>query len=313
MTSINIRPINFEEDISDVTKLLRKSTSLPFSVRILREANMLIPQNRQQYQIIATRENQIIGFGDVGHDSQMAPGRFWVYIIVRENERNLGVGKLLYDECLKYAKSNHAMFLMTEVQESCLEGLRFAESRGYKITHKFIISRLQLEVDNTFQQTPQSILLQQKGVEFFSLNDLSNYEEKLMDLYRSVAKDNPGIGTLFIPFEAIQKYIPTASWCLGDYQIIAMKDGRWIGLGLSSYFHEDKCAYNIFTGVDKDFRRQGVAKTLKELSILKLKNYGAKEIITTTDSRSAKMTVINRDLGYKVVGGYYVLATNHAD
>lgn len=311
MLNIDIRPINFEENIYDVVNLLRASTSLPFNDRILREARRLVPQDRQQHQIIATRKNQIIGFGDVGHDPQMAPGRFWIYVTVRENDRNLGIGKLLYDECLKYAISNHAAFLMTEVQGNSLEGLKFAESRGYKVTHDFIVSRLRL--DNISLEMPQEVLHKQQGVEYFSFDDLSGYEMEFLDLYRSVAKDNPGIGTLFIPFEVARKYIPTASWCLSDCQIAAVKDGRWIGLCLSSYFEEDKCAYNIFTGVDKNFRRRGIAMKLKELSILKLKHYGAREIITTTDSRSAKMLIINRDLGYKAVGGYYVLTANCAD
>ena len=86
-----------------------------------------------------------------------------------------------------------------------------------------------------------------------------------------------------------------------------MMDGaeKYVGLSAVGYFASDNYMYNLFTGVDREYRGRRLAQALKALSIRFAQEYGADYIITHNDSQNGPMLAINRKLGYQPLPGVY--------
>jgi GNAT superfamily N-acetyltransferase len=204
--------------------------------------------------------------------------------------------------------------LDTEALEQCPEGLAFAQKRGFVIDHHMFKSKIDLA---TFDGTPYDGLvdsLKAEGFRFFSLAEASDTLEarrKLYALNYAAAMDDPSSTGSFIDFENFNRNFDTASWFRAEGQILAsvMVGGeeRYVGLSAVGYFVTDNYMYNLFTGVDREYRGRKLAQALKSLSIRFAKEFGADYIITHNDSQNAPMLAVNRKLGYQPLPGVYRL------
>jgi ribosomal protein S18 acetylase RimI-like enzyme len=64
----------------------------------------------------------------------------------------------------------------------------------------------------------------------------------------------------------------------------------------------------VYSGVDPDYRRHGVAATLKAASMVSAQLAGARSVTTENDESNEPMLRVNRKLGMKPSVGYWGLA-----
>ena len=145
------------------------------------------------------------------------------------------------------------------------------------------------------------------GIRFFTLADLGNTEEAQRRLYALnglLARDTPGYQS-WLPFEAFQAQVCSASWYRADGQIVAAAGETWVGMAAVGFFVNTQSMHNMITGVERPFRGRGIALALKLLSIRCARSYSAHYLRTNNDSENAPMLAINRKLGYRPEPGLY--------
>ncbi len=186
--------------------------------------------------------------------------------------------------------------------------LRFAQVRGFQIDRHIFESTLDLATfdESRFAGVIESV--QAQGVRFFSLADVGNTEDnqrKLYELNKRTALDIPGSDGTFRRFEDFQKTVFEASWFRAQGQILVADGDAWVGLSVAGYFAATNSAYNMHTGVLKEYCGRKIALALKLLATRFVRACGATYVRTNNDSQNAPILTINRKLGYKPEPGYY--------
>ena len=88
-----------------------------------------------RFQVAATLAcRRIVGFAEtVHHQRTMPSGQFHFRVIVDREERGRGIGGMLYDDLLQFAREQGATRLSVDVLMRSTEGLRFATRRGFNV------------------------------------------------------------------------------------------------------------------------------------------------------------------------------------
>jgi GNAT superfamily N-acetyltransferase len=256
-------------------------------------------------------ENQMIGMSDVQRESWMRPGHFWLQVIVDPKWRRQGIGSMLFDDGVRFGRTQGASVLESTVRDDDSASLRFAEQRGYQIERHSFDSTLDLI---SFDESKFADLIETvraEGFRFFSFAETGPLSEeskcKLYELNRVTALDNPGNNRTFPSFDSFSKNVFEASWFRADMQLLAAYGEQWVGLSAVALYDEGNYAFNAFTGVLQAYRGRGIATALKLHAIRLAQRFGARYIRTNNDSLNAPMLAVNRKLGYRPETGLFQL------
>lgn len=313
---VNLRPIAPATDFPRMAEILNTARPEPLTAQILHEWEAQAPADLVRQRTAAVDETgRIVGVGRAQREPWMKPGRFWLSVVVDPGQRRQGVGALLYDDALRFAREHGATGLEGEARDDCPECLRFAERRGFKVDRHLFESTLDLA---TFDAAPFAGIVagaEAAGIRFFTLADLGDTEEaqrRLHALNRRLALDIVGRDDTFAPFEEFRKAVCGASWYRADGQIVAADGDAWVGMAAVGYFAETNSMYNMMTGVDAAYRGRGLAQAVKLLAIRCAQHYGAAYLRTNNDAENAAMLAVNRKLGYRPQPGKYLLVREAA-
>ncbi len=139
-----------------------------------------------------------------------------------------------------------------------------------------------------------------QGIHFVSLAELGDSQEarrKLYEVNYTTALDTPGYDGDWMPFEEFEQRICAADWYSPEGQIGALLGEEWVGMAAVRLIPELQGAYNLMTGVMREYRGRGIAQALKLISIDYAKRNGAKYIRTHNNSMNAPMLAVNRKFG----------------
>ena len=214
----------------------------------------------------------------------------------------------MYTEALRLAREQGATHLESTLREGDLPSLKFVETRGFKIERHMFESTLDLTDFDEHCFDDLMARVRAEGFRFFSLAEAGATDEnkqKLYEVNRAAALDDPGNTGTFPDFYAFSKNVFEASWFRADTQILASHADRWVGLAAIGIYPADNHAYNAFTGVLREYRGRGLAQALKLQTILLARKEGVRYVRTHNDSNNAPMLAINRKLGYKPESGVY--------
>ena len=232
----------------------------------------------------------------------------FVEAIVLPDYRRRGIGTQLYNNAIEFARTHGATRLICEVRDYNPDWLKIAQARGFQIDRHIFESTIDLA---TFDETRFAGVIesaQAQGIRFFTLADAGNTEEnrrKLYEVNNRNALDIPGYEGEFPRLKDFSQYVFQASWFRAEGQIIAADSECWVGLGAVGYFVATNSAYNMHTGVLKEYRGRKIALALKLQTIRRAREWGAAYIRTNNDSQNAPILAINRKLGYVPQPGYY--------
>ncbi len=306
-----LRPLDPAADFPRLAELMNTVEPEPITAQTLHDWLANAPSDRVRHRITAVNEQGFpIGFNDVGRDSWMAPGRFWLSVLVDPEWRRQGVGSQLFDDALQCAQEQEATLLETEVRDHLPASVHFAERRGFVIDRHTNESTLDV---TTFDERPFSGAIEAveaQGIRFRTLADMGNTFEAQRNLYeinRRYALDVPGSDQTFAPFERFQQQVFAADWYRADGQIVALDGDKWVGMAAVGYFADTNSMHNNMTGVEPSYRGRGIAFALKLLTIRCAQRYGAAYISTSNDSANVPILAINRKLGYQPQPGKYLM------
>jgi GNAT superfamily N-acetyltransferase len=308
---IHLRPLDSDTDLPRYAELYSLVDSVPVTADLIRERDSRRLEGQVHRRMLAVSDDdQLVGFNEVIRIPWQKPGRFWMLAVVDPAWKQQGIGSHLYDDALQFAQSQGASELRCTVRDQHPEGLRFAQQRGFGVDRHLFESTLALA---SFDEQPfkGTIEAQQaSGLRFFTLADAGMTEKnqhKLYELNRSTAADNPSSDGTFPPFEQFRKNVFEASWFNPAGQILAADGEAWVGLAAVGYFADPKLAYNMFTGVERNYRGRKLALALKLLATQFAHRCGAATIRTNNDSQNAPMLAINRKLGYQPLPGFRIM------
>jgi GNAT superfamily N-acetyltransferase len=307
--TITLRPLNFETDAPHYVELINLVSSDPITVERAHEWEGNFPRDGVRQRMLALDEhNRIVGCNEAAHRPYMLLNSFWIDVIVLPDFRRRGIGANLYENAMRFAQTQGATRLECEVRDCNPDWLRFAQARGFQINRHVFESTLNLAPFDESHFAGMIESVQAQGVRFLTLADAGHTEEnqrKLYELNKRNALDIPGSEGTFPRFEDFHKYVFEASWFRPQGQILAADGDRWIGLAAVGYFGNTNSAYNMHTGVAKEYRGRKIALALKLLAIRFAREFGATYIRTNNDSQNAPILAINQKLGYKPEPGWF--------
>jgi GNAT superfamily N-acetyltransferase len=306
---VYLRLANPETDYVRIAELMNTVDPEPVTAETLHERERNLPPGRIEQRLVAVdRLDEVVGVVSSGRNPWMKPGHFWQWLIVDSAARRQGIGTLLYNMARQFLREQEATEIEIEVRESSPTGLHFAQQRGFTVDKLSFESSLDL---SHFDEAPFSSVIEEveaSGIRFFTMEDVGNTleaQQRLYEINRRFAADNPGNDGTFASFEQFQNVVLQATWFRADGQIIAADGDAWIGMSALGYFEHSHSGYNMFTGVDRAYRGRHIALALKLLVIRCALKYGATHIRTNNNSNNAPMFAINRKLGYQFEPGVY--------
>jgi GNAT superfamily N-acetyltransferase len=306
--AVTIREWDLENDLPRMVELLNTVEPEPMTVDNLREWLSLRPEGTIERRTAAVdTAGTVLGFGWIDRQPWLAPGRFHVDEIVDPAHRGRGVGSVLFEDLLAFARGHGATRLETEVRDHLEDAKRFAEHRGFETDRHIFESTLDLA---TFDESPFVEAIEQaqaSGIRFLTMADEGDTEEarrKLYEINRDTMLDVPGRDDPFRPWDEFKKVFQM-SWYRADGQHVAADGDRYVGLAAVGMFKENNSAYHMMTGVAREYRGRDIAMALKLLSIRRAKEWGVTHLRTNNDSKNEPMLAINQKLGYRPQPGFY--------
>ncbi|QRG68412.1 GNAT family N-acetyltransferase [Brevibacillus choshinensis] len=290
--------------------LAAKDKQIPAQSRLFLDENQQLGGfGRERIVAESADTGESIGYAQIWRAPWTPPGCLATLFYVAPAHRGQGVGTALLTHLLAWAKQKQADTVMSELKDWVPHSLDFALKQGFALdAHIF---ELHLDVNAFDESAGEAALssLKQRGITFCTLGDIAaareQAEEKLYRLYAQTLRDNPGhVGELPDLDEWRREAFPSHAFD-PELVFIAADGERFVGV--TTVFHTDQpgIKYTDYTGVDQNYRGQGIATALKLLSIQSAKKRGAHTLSTETEAKNSPMQAVNRKLGYVPGKGHY--------
>ncbi|HPC06620.1 MAG TPA: GNAT family N-acetyltransferase, partial [Anaerolineaceae bacterium] len=176
---------------------------------------------------------------------------------------------------------------------------------------------MQLDL-RTFDDSPyQAVIdrLQGEGFRFTSMGELGNTEDaqrKEYILNESTSEDVPGTGgeKAWSSFEDFQKRVCQADWYIADGQkvVIDSASGQLVAMSAITRYRDADYAYNLHTGVDRNYRGRGLAQAVKITALHYARDVLKVDTVRTHHNTfNLPMIAIDRKLGYMQQPGTFAM------
>lgn len=133
--SIHLSPLNLETDYQQLADLMTRDSGLAVARRRLEFGNHGVARGTIRLQVVATAPcRRIVGFAEVMHERCMPDRQFHFQVVVEKGMRGRGIGSMLYDDLLQFAREQGAARLVVDVLDGAADGLRFATRRGFTVS-----------------------------------------------------------------------------------------------------------------------------------------------------------------------------------
>jgi RimJ/RimL family protein N-acetyltransferase/L-amino acid N-acyltransferase YncA len=313
MKHIQLRPANPDHDFTQLAPLFATQGDEFNSEEALKE-EFEKEKERILQKAAFDAQGELQGFY-WAFRSRLEVGRYYLNLIVEAEQRHQGVGSFLYQDMLQALIAAQAKRLRIDVRDDFPEGKTFAERRGFVEKLHTIGMELDLEA---FDDRPYAALIDRlkgEGFQFTSMEALGNTAEaqrKLYVLNDTAASETPGSEGehSWTSFEDFQKRVCQADWYKpgGQMFVIDSAKGTWAAMSAITRFEGADYAYNLFTGVDKDYRGRKLAQAVKVLALRYARDVlQVSKVRTHHNTFNAPMLAIDRKLGYKPLPGVYMM------
>ena len=298
---VDYRPLDPTRDYPAVADLMNLISTVPVTPELLQQWAERADPGRARQQIVAVDEtDRVIGIGDCVRDPWMPLGQFWADIIVQPAWRMQGVGAALYSVSEAWAIANGALYLGDDVRDDQPEGRRFAETRGFKPVQHTVEFRLDLAAFQASTLAPLQAELEAAGYRFFPYAEAEDSRDHRKAIYklnkRTVVDDWSFVGS-HLPYAEYARRLFEAPWSRHDELMIAAKGETWVGFSQQADFPNSGAVVSVYTGVEREYRKQEIATTLIGLAAARAAGRGVPSLRLSTDGRDETMQGIAGRLG----------------
>ena len=219
----------------------------------------------------------------------------WVLV----GNRRRGIGTELYETISEYAASRGQNALEVWVEDYDPDGAAFVEKRGFtEIGRELRVSLDLARIDPPEVRLPA-------GVTIMTWADRPELIHGIYDVAVEASTDIPG--------DEDDEIEPFEDWVAHEMEAGPgdRKDATFVALageevvGYSKFSLSDaqpKVAHHDLTGVRRAWRKQGIARALKQSQIAWAKREGFERLETRNEERNAPIRKLNAEFGYEPSG-----------
>jgi GNAT superfamily N-acetyltransferase len=239
----------------------------------------------------------------------------YFYVIVEPEKRHKGVGSRLYTDFYQAMLEEKIKKVEISIRDTCPECRLFADHRGF--VEKSHSRGFSLDL-STFDDRPYDEILEKlkrEGFQFTSMQELGDTEDTQRNLYRlNDTASRETLGTDGSPswtsFEDFRKHVCGSDWYkpAGQLVVIDTNTGIWAAMSAITRFTGTDYAYNLFTGVDKRYRRRKLGLAVKVLALRYARDVlKVTSVHTHHNSKNPPMINLDHKLGYHPIAGQFVM------
>jgi GNAT superfamily N-acetyltransferase len=263
----------------------------------LRELRSLESQVREIRFWVAWKGSRVVGAADAGLRVQQ-PEAFG-YAWVLPDKRGHGIGSRLYETISAYAASRGKDVLEAWVEDAQPDGLAFVRNRGF---HE-IGRELRVSLDLTKIEAPWIDV--PAGITITTWAERPDSIRGIYDVAVEASADIPGDEDREVePFEDwVAHEMEAGPGDRKDATFVALAGDEVVGYSKFSLSDvQPKVAHHDLTGVRRAWRKQGIARALKQTQIAWAKHEGFERLETTNEERNAPIRKLNAEFGYEPSG-----------
>jgi len=314
MKNITLRPAELDRDFGLLAELFSVEQNEPTTEAGLRSDYEAHRERIIRLMAAEDEQGELVGFNWMTR-SRSDPKQAYLYVIVKQAHSGQGVGRRLYDDLEQAARTEKLTQLETGIRDDRPKCRAFADQRGFSEQRHSIGMSLDL---TTFDDRPYDVMigkLKEAGFQFTTMEGVGDTEEarrKLYALNDTAASETPGSEGYhpWLDFEDFKKSVCQADWYrpAGQMVVIDANTGEWVAMSAITRFEGTNHAYNLFTGVDKRYRRRKLGQAVKVLAL----RY-AREVLkvntvrTNHNAQNDPMIAIDRKLGYIQTPGMFMM------
>jgi GNAT superfamily N-acetyltransferase len=252
---------------------------------------------------VAERDGTVDGAALLSTDP-VFPGSLVTLVAVAEHARGSGAGTALGRE-LGERLAGASLPAWCQIRDDLPDGRRFAEQRGFAVRYHSLGWSLDLAAPGERGlEATASQAADRAGVRV-RVADVPTEFGVIADCARRAVAGIPGDQNAD-PDQARDRFPADAIVLLAERAAGGAEAApRAIGLTIVAPQVERAAWYTMFTGVDPDFRKGGVARALKTESFARARRAGALSILTHNHETNEAIIKLNESLGMRPALGYW--------
>jgi GNAT superfamily N-acetyltransferase len=254
-------------------------------------------------RVLAECGGRVVGCGSWGQQADMFhPRKFDVGVDVLPEWEGQGIGTALYEAVLENIAAHDPILLRCHAREDRARGVRFLRDRGFEEEMRDWESRLDLTAFDPAPFAGAEERVAAQGIAIKTLAELADdpdRDRKLFELDWAVTLDMPSPDTLTQPtFEHWSRNVFENPNFLPEAWFIALDGDRYVGESALWKSQGNSDLSVGATGVLREYRRRGIAMTLKLRACAYAKAAGTPQIKTWNAQTNRAMLSINEALGF---------------
>jgi GNAT superfamily N-acetyltransferase len=269
------------------------------------------PRRARLLMLVAEDCGRLVGCADafLVHDSSVEGGsRIWVG--VREEARNRGIGSRLYEEAEAHLSKAGAE-RVTALTDERPEGERFLRKRGFTEGRKERISALDPATADTSRFDELRANVAREGYGLVRLAEVLDKPYQLFECFAEAGGDAPADEPWDrARYEEWRRQSLERPDLTSEGSFVVVHEGKPVSLSWLEIDPETRRAGNYFTGTMRAHRQRGLGRLVKSATIRWAHERGIREIVTGNDLTNAPNTGAQRSIGLPPA---LPLARVHAD
>jgi len=268
---------------------------------------------------VAEQRGRIIAVGEYNqHPWTYHRQKFDIQINVHPDHQRRGLGSALYEHLIAELEPFDPITVRSRAREDYQQSVRFVTKRGFSEVMRSWESRLNVQGFDFAPYAGHIESVEAQGIRLVPLSELQadpEHKRKLYELEKELGEDVPHVDTYTpISFEIYVKRFLQSPDLFPQAWYIALDGDRYAGMSaLWKSQGNPQELYTGLTGVQREYRRRGIALALKLQTIAHAKSQGYQTLKTWNESNNRPMLSINERLGYVKQPAWIVFAKELKD
>ena len=262
-----------------------------------------LPAPCQMGRIVAEQGGSFIGSGLYDQNPGMYhPHVFGVHVMVAPELRRRGIGSLLHARIVELLEPLGATRRQGRVRANETGGPAFAAAHGYREVKRDVMSDLDLERFDPSRWKGDVDAVLAQGFELLTVDQIRGDDAKVRAYYEQfsiVRADAPrSMPATPIAYDFFVQEVVDNPEVFAEASVVAFDGDRCVGFAQLWRSESSEDVHTGLTGVDKAYRRRGLATVVKVRSLATAKAAGAPRAFTDNDVRNVGMLAVNDALGF---------------